>query len=113
MGYGGMGNGMEQIEWPSRCEKACVYTKRDDPYSGRMFCFARSDNSQSTCQDGGDYGFGEYGNYGYGSGDYGMGSGMGGHGSGYGSGMEGHGSGMEGHGSGYGSGMEGHGSGME
>merc|ERR1711936_274592 len=48
MGYGGMGMDMDDMEWPRRCRSRCAYTKRDS-FDNRMFCFARSDYSQSMC----------------------------------------------------------------
>merc|ERR1719348_2724008 len=99
MGYGGMGMGMDMdnMQWPERCRRHCIYKKRDS-YDDRMYCFARSEYSQSMCMRD-DYD-GEkpvnVDNYGseYGS-EYG--SGMGGSGSemGSGSGMGGSGSTME------------------
>merc|ERR1712088_589799 len=108
MGYGGMGMGMnmDDMDWPERCRRHCIYKKRDS-YDDRMYCFARSSYSQSMCMrddyDGekpinvdGDY---EYSGYGSGNGMGGSGSGMGGHGSGSGMGGHGSGSGMGDHGS--------------
>merc|ERR1712226_1057206 len=97
MGYGGMGYGnMGGMEWPERCGRNCVYTKRNSN-DGKMYCFARSQYSMSQCVADDGYGMG---NEGYG------GSGMGSHGNGmgsHGSGMGSHGSGMGSHGSGMGS----------
>merc|ERR1719452_168068 len=114
MGYGGMGGnqgygmGANQgygMEWPERCGRNCVYTKRNSN-DGKMFCFARSQYSQSQCVAHDGYGMG---NNGYGMGGNGMGShghGMGG----YGNDMGSHGNGMGSHGNGMGSGsgMGGH-----
>merc|ERR1712038_1212187 len=108
MGYGGMGMGMnmDDMEWPERCRRHCIYKKRDS-YDDRMYCFARSSYSQSMCMRD-DYDGekpinvdGDYENSGYGSGNGmgGSGSGMGGHGSGSGMGDHGSGSGMGDHGS--------------
>merc|ERR1711863_129884 len=66
MGYGGMGG----MEWPERCGRNCVYTKRNSN-DGKMYCFARSQYSMSQCVADDGYGMG---NEGYG------GSGMGSHG---------------------------------
>merc|ERR1719239_2021152 len=107
-GYGGMGMGMnmDDMEWPERCRRHCIYKKRDS-YDDRMYCFARSSYSQSMCMRD-DYDGekpinvdGDYENSGYGSGNGmgGSGSGMGGHGSGSGMGGHGSGSGMGDHGS--------------
>merc|ERR1712037_794778 len=83
-GYGGMGMDMGSMDWPRRCRSRCAYKKRDS-YDDRMYCFARSEYSQSMCMRD-DYD-GENGDWeGYGSG-YGSGSGMG-SGMGSGSGME-------------------------
>merc|ERR1712226_1345529 len=92
MGYGGMAyGGMGGMEWPERCGRYCVYTKRNSN-DGKMYCFARSQYSMSQCVADDGYGMG--------------GSGMGSHGNGMGS----HGSGMGSHGNGMGSGsgMGGH-----
>merc|ERR1719153_1642827 len=97
MGYGGSGMGMDMdmdnMQWPERCRRHCIYKKRNS-YDDRMYCFARSEYSQSMCLAG-DYDgekpvnvdeFGsEYEYSGYGSG---YGYGMGGSGSGMGSGSE-------------------------
>merc|ERR1712037_489277 len=73
-GYGGMGMDMGSMDWPRRCRSRCAYKKRDS-YDNRMYCFARSEYSQSMCMRD-DYD-GENGEWeGYGSG-YGSGSGMG------------------------------------
>merc|ERR1719341_972118 len=50
MGYGGMGMGMgmDNMQWPEMCRRHCIYKKRNS-YDERMFCFARSDSSQSMC----------------------------------------------------------------
>merc|ERR1711990_216956 len=50
MGFGGMGMGMDMdnMEWPKRCRRHCIYKKRNS-YDKRMFCFARSESSQSMC----------------------------------------------------------------
>merc|ERR1712212_828374 len=123
MGSGsGMDMDMDNMQWPERCRRHCIYKKRNS-YDDRMYCFARSEYSQSMCLAG-DYDgqkpvnvdeFGsEYEYSGYGSG---YGYGMGGSGSGYGMGS-GSGYGMGGSGSGYGMvsgsvyGMGGSGSGM-
>merc|ERR1712168_408280 len=47
-GYGGMGMGMDMdnMIWPERCSRHCIYKKRDS-YDDRMSCFARSQYSQS------------------------------------------------------------------
>merc|ERR1719342_897227 len=114
MGSGmGMGMDMDNMQWPERCRRRCIYRKRNS-YDDRMYCFARSDNSQSMCLAG-DYDGqkpvnmdewgSEYEYSGYGSGMGGSGSGYGmGSGSGYGMGS-GSGYGMGGSGSGMGSGM--------
>merc|ERR1712203_1103421 len=78
MGYGGMGSDMDDGEWPERCRSFCIYKKMDS-YDDRMFCFARSSNSQSMCmRDDGEkpINVSEWEGYGYGYG-YGMGSGSG------------------------------------
>merc|ERR1712110_308776 len=79
MGYGGMGMDMDDMDWPRRCRSRCAYTKRDS-FDNRMFCFARSDYSQSMCIAD-DYdgekpinvseweGYGSGGGYGYGMGN--------------------------------------------
>merc|ERR1719361_1493462 len=80
MGYGGMGMDMDDMDWPRRCRSRCAYTKRDS-FDNRMFCFARSEYSQSMCIAD-DYdgekpiNVSEWEGYGSGYG-YGMGSGMG------------------------------------
>merc|ERR1712183_457828 len=59
MGYGGMGSGMgmdmdmDNMQWPERCRRHCIYKKRNS-YDDRMYCFARSEYSQSMCLAG-DY----------------------------------------------------------
>merc|ERR1719340_272213 len=81
MGYGGMGMDMDNMQWPERCRRHCIYKKRDS-WDDRMYCFARSEYSQSMCMRD-DYdgekpvnvdGYGSE----YGSGMGGSGSGMGG-----------------------------------
>merc|ERR1711974_568242 len=47
-GYGGMGMDMGSMDWPRRCRSRCAYRKRDS-YDDRMYCFARSEYSQSMC----------------------------------------------------------------
>merc|ERR1712072_552115 len=101
-GYGmgggsGMDMGMDNMQWPKRCRRRCIYKKRNS-YDDRMYCFARSEYSQSMCLAG-DYDGEKPVNvdeFGCGSGyGYGMGSGSGyGMGSGSGYGMGGSGSGM-------------------
>merc|ERR1719219_2272285 len=92
MGYGGKGSGMgmdmdmDNMQWPERCRRHCIYKKRNS-YDDRMYCFARSEYSQSMCLAG-DYDGQKPVNvdeFGYGSG---YGYGMGGSGSGMGSGSE-------------------------
>merc|ERR1712060_943126 len=76
-GYGGMGMDMGSMDWPRRCRSRCAYKKRDS-YDDRMYCFARSEYSQSMCmRDDYDDENGEWEGYGsgYGSG-MGFGSGM-------------------------------------
>ena len=34
---------------PERCRSHCIYTKRDEMDNDRIFCFARSEYSQSKC----------------------------------------------------------------
>merc|ERR1712037_686298 len=53
MGYGGMGigMGMDNMQWPEMCRRHCIYKKRNSP-DDRMFCFARSESSQSMCMRG-------------------------------------------------------------
>merc|ERR1712210_422542 len=56
MGFGGMGMGMDNMQWPEMCRRHCIYKKRNS-YDERMFCFARSESSQSMClrdDNGGD-----------------------------------------------------------
>merc|ERR1719432_393135 len=52
MGFGGMGMGMgmgmDNMQWPEMCRRHCIYKKRNS-YDERMFCFARSESSQSMC----------------------------------------------------------------
>ena len=36
-------------QWPDRCRSHCIYTKRDMVDNDRLFCFARSEYSQSKC----------------------------------------------------------------
>merc|ERR1712037_865708 len=50
MGFGGMGMGMgmDNMQWPEMCRRHCIYKKRNS-YDERMFCFARSESSQSRC----------------------------------------------------------------
>merc|ERR1712117_867556 len=36
-------------QWPDRCRSHCIYTKRDMVDNERLFCFARSEYSQSKC----------------------------------------------------------------
>merc|ERR1712210_252963 len=50
MGFGGMGmgSGMDNMQWPEMCRRHCIYKKRNS-YDERMFCFARSESSQSMC----------------------------------------------------------------
>merc|ERR1712130_379879 len=48
MGYGGMGMDMDNMQWPERCRRHCIYKKRDS-WDDRMYCFARSEYSQSMC----------------------------------------------------------------
>merc|ERR1719500_2076924 len=48
MGYGGMGMDMDNMQWPERCSRHCVYKKRDS-WDDRVYCFARSQYSQSMC----------------------------------------------------------------
>merc|ERR1719460_1647828 len=47
-GYGGMGMDMDNMQWPERCSRHCVYKKRDS-WDDRVYCFARSQYSQSMC----------------------------------------------------------------
>merc|ERR1712181_68844 len=97
----------DNMIWPERCSRQCIYKKRNS-YDDRMYCFARSQYSQSMCMsddydgqkpvnvDYNDYDYSGSGSgYGYGMGGSGSGYGMG-SGSGY--GMGGSGSGMEGSG---------------
>merc|ERR1711910_133449 len=91
MGSGmGMGMDMDNMIWPERCSRHCIYKKRDS-YDDRMYCFARSQYSQSMCiakdYDGekpinvDEFGSGSGYGYGYGMGgsgsEMGSGSGMG------------------------------------
>merc|ERR1712158_278408 len=109
---------MDNMQWPERCRRRCIYKKRNS-YDDRMYCFARSEYSQSMClagdydgekpvnvdEFGSEYEYSGYGSgYGYGMGGSGSGYGMG-SGSGYGMGS-GSGYGMGGSGSGMGSGSE-------
>merc|ERR1712192_14548 len=100
-GYGGMGNGLDNMIWPERCSRQCIYKKRNS-YDDKMYCFARSQYSQSMCMsedyDGQKPINVDYNDYDYSGSGSGYGYGMGGSGSGY--GMGGSGSGMGGSGSG-------------
>merc|ERR1712226_720976 len=48
MGYAGMGMGMDMdnMQWPERCSRLCIYKKRNSN-SNNMYCFAQSEYSQS------------------------------------------------------------------
>merc|ERR1711881_501501 len=50
MGFGGLGMGMdmENMEWPEKCRRQCIYKRRNSS-DDTMFCFARSESSQSMC----------------------------------------------------------------
>merc|ERR1711874_619982 len=49
----GMDMDMDNMQWPERCRRRCIYKKRNS-YDDRMYCFARSEYSQSMCLAG-DY----------------------------------------------------------
>merc|ERR1712112_668369 len=83
-GYGmgsGMGMDMDNMQWPERCRRHCIYKKRDS-WDDRMYCFARSEYSQSMCMRDDYDGEKPVNVDGYGSEYEYSGSGMGGSGSG-------------------------------